>query len=398
MSLGIGNFRRAAGLYLAGLLLMPTAAWSAEPAAKKPPALLAPLKPQMDSSYSSVPGPAPAYEPDMAVEPPSVVSKMLAQALQLYGQGQSQQAERLFNRVLSLDPHNVDAYYNLGAISEQKGNPEEALRNYQRALDITPGDSELQQAAAAMQAKLQEKQLARNRQQQLTAAQARQQETRNRLKKLADDAAVAYRNANYDLAVRNLEMVAVELPDDPDVQFGLAQAYRGKDNMAQARLHMNRAVALDPGNQSYRKVLDDLMRAGSKQALPPPDSATVAADGMPPVAPSRFQRPNYNPVATGGYQPAGEVTPFAAQNDNTPAGQITPFAPVADSPRQYGYAYDTSGSGMMSSTRMRRAVTSGVTGAAMGALMGSFGGGGRRGAMSGALFGGMAGLLFGGLR
>lgn len=393
---GFGSFRQLSCLYLAGLMLLPAPSWAA-PAGKQP--LLAPLKPQLDSSYNAPQtAPAPAYtaDPEPVSQPPSPVSKMLAQALQLHSQGQSKEAQRLFNRVLSMDPHNVDAYYNLGAIAEQGGSLEDALRNYQKALDISPGDTELQQAAQSVQNKLHEKQLVKSREQQLSMAAARQQESRNRLKKLADDAAAAYRNRNYDLAVRNLEMVAAELPDDPDVQFGLAQAYRGKDNISQARAHMNRAVALDPGNQSYRKALDDLLRQTGGSSTPVDQQA--GNDGMPPVAPPRLKRPNPYPMANSGYQPSGEVTPFAAQNDSTPAGVITPFVPTQDSPRQYGYAYESSGGGFTSSTRMRRAVTSGMTGAAMGALMGSFGGGGRRGAMNGALFGGMAGLLFGGLR
>jgi Flp pilus assembly protein TadD len=44
-------------------------------------------------------------------------------------------AKELFNKALELDNHNFYARFNLGVISEQEGNPHDAIRMYQIILD-----------------------------------------------------------------------------------------------------------------------------------------------------------------------------------------------------------------------------------------------------------------------
>lgn len=337
---------------------------------------------------SQMPEPAPSAAPQASDR----VTSLLVQAMQKHNQGDVTQAESLFRQVIKIDPHNSDAYYNLGAISEEKGSLDEALKDYNVALKINPQDTDLQQAVSSVEGKLQERKTAQANAQQ----QAREQQHQVELKRLANEGAAAYRSKNFDLAIADLEKVAAQVPNDPDVQFGLAQAYRGKGNVFAAKYHLARAITLDSSNPSYQKALAEVSSPGAAQNAP----ASAANSGMPPVAPSRYQSAEPNQMAD-------------APQDNQPAGEITPFAPSNDSPRHYGYASSSGGyggsfmpmgAGLLSggfagggNNRMQRAVMGSVMGAVTGALMGGVTRSGvKRGAMSGAMFGGMGGLLFGG--
>ena len=59
------------------------------------------------------------------------------------------EAEVLFKEVLSHDPRNVDAFYDLGAIAESRGDLIGALSNYHAALALRPGDKELKEAVSS---------------------------------------------------------------------------------------------------------------------------------------------------------------------------------------------------------------------------------------------------------
>jgi len=308
--------------------------------------------------------------------------ELLRQAVQKYSEGNTVEAEKLFRKVLAADPNNGDANYNLGAIAESKGDLDGALGYYKKARTANPSDTEIQQAVAALERQIQDRRDTAARAQAGQRALAQKEQRKTELKKLADNAASAYRNKNYDEAIRNLDIVAREAPGDAEVQYALAQAWRGKGDNGRARDHLQQAMSIDPSNPLYRNTLADLDKddRGSQVANSP--------------------------------------------QDNTPPGQITPFENV-DSGSSYDGPYHRHGGGgiggMMSGllpgmgyssvteyggygprvsysgTRIKRAVIGGLAGAAIGGFMGrGTGGGVKSGALKGAIFGGMAGLLFGG--
>jgi tetratricopeptide (TPR) repeat protein len=64
--------------------------------------------------------------------------------MQSYGRGQLDEAARLFQEALKTDGANTDALYNLGALAEKRGDLEQALDYYRRALSANPDDKQLQ--------------------------------------------------------------------------------------------------------------------------------------------------------------------------------------------------------------------------------------------------------------
>lgn len=55
-----------------------------------------------------------------------------------FGQRRLAEAEACYQKSISINPDYVVAYYNLGCVQELRGNNEEAIKNYQKALELHP--------------------------------------------------------------------------------------------------------------------------------------------------------------------------------------------------------------------------------------------------------------------
>ena len=82
---------------------------------------------------------------------------LLAQGAKLHKEGRIEEAEAIFKEVLIRDPHSVDAFYDLGAIAEGRGDLISALSHYHAALSMRPGDKELKEAVASVEKSLTKK-------------------------------------------------------------------------------------------------------------------------------------------------------------------------------------------------------------------------------------------------
>jgi tetratricopeptide (TPR) repeat protein len=296
----------------------------------------------------------------------------LADAMQLYQAGKVPQAEAAFRKILASDPNNGDAYYNLGVIAEGKGDLNGALSNYRSALNINPQDADLQSTVAAVQNKIDaNKALADSANQQKQDA-ARKAQLKNSVAAAASD----FKQGQYDSAISKLTDVSAQVPDDADVQFALAQAYRAKGDLGNARSHMLRASSLNPANAGYASGLtavDQAIAAKNKYS----DSFASANN-------------------SGGYLSG----PFSSSAPAQPQGQITPFA----NSQAAGYGSGLSGIASRTTSsvnnRLKRAVSYGIAGAVGGALTGalfrpSYGGSRMSGVKSAALRGAILGTVFG---
>jgi hypothetical protein len=80
---------------------------------------------------------------------PSANTALLARGAVLHKEGKVDEAEAIFRDVLAHDPCNVDAFYDLGAIAEARGDLIGALGSYHAALALRPGDKELKEAVTS---------------------------------------------------------------------------------------------------------------------------------------------------------------------------------------------------------------------------------------------------------
>jgi tetratricopeptide (TPR) repeat protein len=66
-------------------------------------------------------------------------TQVLDSALQAHAAGHLDEAVRLYEKVLVLDPQNKYAYYNLGLISQTRGLVDDAAARYEQAIAVDPG-------------------------------------------------------------------------------------------------------------------------------------------------------------------------------------------------------------------------------------------------------------------
>ena len=364
-------------------------------------ALLPPLAPTLDTPATSSSAPSTASSNSSSSydseEPYAVDSSgALADAMQLYQDGKVAQAESAFHGIIAKDPNNGDAYYNLAVIAEGKNDLNGALSYYRSALNLNPQDTDLQSAVVSVQNKLAQtnntapshvassyasssnpfaassSSSSAPRPAAPAQSKALDEARKNQLKSAVASASNDYKAGNYDSAVTKLNSVASQVPDDGDVQFALAQAYRAKGDLANARSHMARASSLNPASTSFGSALADIDRAIAAKNTAPADS---------------FASSNQSSSGT--------------QTASQPEGQITPFAgSKAASLDSQGGLSGMAYSARSNSSRLKRAATYGLAGAAAGALSGALFSSSNNGsrmssAKSNALRGAVLGAVFG---
>jgi tetratricopeptide (TPR) repeat protein len=116
---------------------------------------LAPLSKEQELPPPSPPPILPATGPALPFapqSPSSEVRELLKAAVAAHNAGNNEAAERALTAVLRTNPYNPDALYSLGAIAEERGDLASALADYQTALAASPGDGQLRQAVAQVEA------------------------------------------------------------------------------------------------------------------------------------------------------------------------------------------------------------------------------------------------------
>lgn len=115
-------------------------------------------KPQLDQ-YPTAPEPAPPPAApccqSQPIQPTNAgvgLAEILRYGTRKHAQGDLAEAEAAFKHVLSRDPQNVDAFFDLGALAEQKGDLFTALSDYRAALALHPGDAQIKEAVASVEA------------------------------------------------------------------------------------------------------------------------------------------------------------------------------------------------------------------------------------------------------
>jgi Flp pilus assembly protein TadD len=303
---------------------------------------------------------APAVvSPNYGEEPKSPAADLLQEAMEKYSAGDTVAAERIFKRVLLVDKNNADAYFNLGVLYEGKGDMQLALDNYTRAQALNPSDSELRDTVQSLRNKIAQERSTKIAESQKINQEKQTSQRRDSLRQIVSSASSDYKSGNFSEAVRKLEKVSSDAPNDPDVQYALGQAYKAKGETERARTAFNRALSIDPSSQLYRNAVSDL------------NNTVAQADRD-------------------------------TQIDSAPAGQITPFSGSGSE----SFGSNGGGRGFFDGgitayrggggSRLKRAVAGGAVGAAAGALFAaSTRSGLKGGALKGAILGGMLGYFSG---
>ena len=78
-----------------------------------------------------------AYEVAQA-QNPGDIALLLNKANLYYNIGQPEKFKEMMNEAIAIDPSNPDLHYNIGVISSEQGNIEEARAAYKKAIEINP--------------------------------------------------------------------------------------------------------------------------------------------------------------------------------------------------------------------------------------------------------------------
>lgn len=198
---------------------------------------------------------------------------ILKQASSAYQNGRTEQAERLFKKVLTLDPKSVDAFFNLGVIAESRGDLKGALGHYKTAAALNPADRSLGQAVSEVVEKIKAKE----------DSLAEEQKSRREvnLAVAGQRAGEAFKAGDYYESARQLNLLVKSFPRDANVRFALGQSLRALKQYAWSAYHLKMAIYLSPDNDEYRKTLvelDEEVQTAQQQAIL--DSAKLASSHL----------------------------------------------------------------------------------------------------------------------
>jgi len=232
------------------------------------------------TACATAPAPVPTPVPTAPAEPQWPKEKdadqLFAEAVQAFDANKYDEAEELFARVLDKAPNNVSAAYDLGVVSERKGDLHKAQQRYEAAHKLDPGhvptllnlgkvyrlQAKFDQAIALYEEALKapgrgfDPQLLNNLAiaYRLAKRYDKAEETVRKLLSRTTDNPDAYKNlaliyydqGNYRLA-EFISATARKLDEkDPGVYNNLGIIYLKQDEKARALAQFQKAVQLDP--------------------------------------------------------------------------------------------------------------------------------------------------------
>jgi tetratricopeptide (TPR) repeat protein len=155
--------------------------------------------------------------------------------------GRYDEAMRELDAAIKIEPLNVEAYHNRGAVFERQGKPELAIKEYRTAVRYNPGYEPSRRALARLTGTA-DVNPPRNPQEQKAA-------------QICEQASQAARRGNYAEASRLLDDAEKLAPNYVIIhQYRANVAYLSGDKRGAIRA-LERALELDPGNALYRSNL-----------------------------------------------------------------------------------------------------------------------------------------------
>lgn len=102
------------------------------------------MTPKLDDSHPTSAAETPSAQPLSEQD-------TMKEGMKLTQEHNWDEAARLFQEVIGKDPNNVNAYYDLGAIAENKGDFKDAINWYEAAHGLSPNDRSIKDAIASVQ-------------------------------------------------------------------------------------------------------------------------------------------------------------------------------------------------------------------------------------------------------
>jgi tetratricopeptide (TPR) repeat protein len=159
------------------------------------------------------------------------------------GDGRIVLQEALMRHKLEHDSNDYAANYNLGALLLSRGNPAEAVPDFERAVTQRPSSAPALNSLGAALLQLGRKQEAVQRLEQAVAADPDYLDARFNLA-----SALAF-NGQFAESAREFEQVLQKRPNDADAEARLGSVLAAQKEYDVAETHLRRALSFDPSNQ-----------------------------------------------------------------------------------------------------------------------------------------------------
>lgn len=183
-------------------------------------------------------------------------------------------AQQNFESATFLDTTNFTAWFSLGAVLEERGRSQDALKAYRHALDLSPSSDQARESVARMTALL-------ALSEESSAAAAKKQKYTEALQV----GTVALKLRRYPEASQKFAEALAIRSDDAVAWLGFAEARQGLGDLAGAIKSCERALEKDPGNADAQSRLEALLREKSPQRKKPqPSSKTSSSKTKKPAS------------------------------------------------------------------------------------------------------------------
>jgi tetratricopeptide (TPR) repeat protein len=195
------------------------------------------------TACATAPAPTPVVAPP--AEPPAPTKnngdELFSQAVQAFDARKFDEAEQLFSQVLEREPNNVSAAYDLGVVSERKGDFRRAQERYEAAHKLDPHHTPTLLNLGRVYRLLGQFDLAIALYEKALKAPGREFDAQ-----LLNNLAVSYRLAKrYDKAEETLRKLLSRTADNPEAYKNLALLYYDQGNYRLAEFISSTARKLD---------------------------------------------------------------------------------------------------------------------------------------------------------
>ncbi|MBX9668226.1 MAG: tetratricopeptide repeat protein [Candidatus Obscuribacterales bacterium] len=200
----------------------------------------------------STPSPAPP-DNDMAWEKASMavmgarddeIRALLKDAIKLTKRKETDAAFEKLNQVIRLDPQNAEGHFSLGVIYETKGSLDDALVEYNKALDINPDRLDYKDAIVSIESK--------------GAKKKEFDQKQSKIKDLAEEAAGAFKRKEFISALELYKRLESDFPKNASYKYNIGTIYLFMRNPVQALEYYEMARKINPHDEKYSTAVSKL--------------------------------------------------------------------------------------------------------------------------------------------
>ncbi len=200
----------------------------------------------------STPSPAPP-DTDMAWEKASMavmgarddeIRALLKDAIKLTKRKETDAAFEKLNQVIRLDPQNAEGHFSLGVIYETKGSLDDALVEYNKALDINPDRLDYKEAIVSIESK--------------GAKKKEFDQKQSKIKDLAEEAAGAFKRKEFISALELYKRLESDFPKNASYKYNIGTIYLFMRNPVQALEYYEMARKINPHDEKYSTAVSKL--------------------------------------------------------------------------------------------------------------------------------------------